>query len=167
MSASGSISRHKAYLSLGSNLGDRALMLDRAEELIGSEAGVITARSQRHETLPQGFESDNGFINEALEIETELGPEELLSVLCSIEKRLGRTHKTVSGAYQDREIDIDIIFYDDLVLSLPNLIIPHPRMAERSFVLIPLNEIAPEFRHPVSGRTVADIMDIERLEVGG
>jgi len=145
------------FLGLGSNLGDRRRNIESALALIAEKVGTIRALSGCHETQPWGYDSKEYFLNMAIEVETELNPEELLTVTQAIERELGRYQKTVNGKYRDREIDIDILLYDDLILQSPALTIPHPLMHQRPFVLQPLAEIAPHLIHPVFKRTISDL----------
>ncbi len=129
------------YLSLGSNLGDRhTLLLSAIEALIG-RVGRLVASSSFIETEPWGFQSPHRFMNAVVLMQTELSPRQLLAVTQDIEKQLGRTAKSEGGVYHDRPIDIDILLYGDLHINQPDLIIPHPRMYQRDFVMRPLNEI--------------------------
>jgi len=146
------------YLSVGTNLGDRVQNLVRARRLIAESAGKITAISSEYETEPWGFRSSNRFLNQALAIETDLLPEEILDITKNIEKSLGRTEKTKT-AYTDRIIDIDILLADDIVMLTDTLAIPHPAMHRRLFVLKPLCEIAPSKLHPVLNLTVRELLD--------
>lgn len=139
-----------SYLGLGSNIGERELILNRAIELIGQNAGKVIRLSEIVESEPMGFESSNLFLNMVIAIETELSPERLLDVTQQIEKMLGRETKSVDGHYADRTIDIDILLYGDLTRSDSRLTIPHPRMNERSFVLEPLKQIYPDYGRQLS-----------------
>ena len=132
------------YLSLGTNLGDRHENLSRAQALIGREVGTVVSASDIIETEPWGFESSNRFLNMAVKVETTLQPLEVLHTTQEIERKLGRTQKSVNREYHDRMIDIDILLYDDLVMNTPELTIPHPLMYQREFVMKPLSQIAPE-----------------------
>lgn len=132
---------HIAYLSLGSNLGDRHATMQQAILLLDSQAGTVDRVSSAIETEPWGFESANKFLNMCVRIITTLSPEQLLATTKDIELQLGRTTKSVNGQYHDRPIDIDILTYDDLHINTPSLTLPHPHMHERDFVMIPLREI--------------------------
>ncbi len=129
------------YLSLGSNLGDRADMLRRAIALIDERVGTVQRVSSFIETEPWGFRSKHPFLNAACLVLTTLSPEECLEATQQIERELGRKKKSRNGIYHDRPIDIDLLMYDDLRLSTPTLTLPHPHMYERDFVMIPLREI--------------------------
>ncbi len=131
------------YLSLGSNLGDRAENLRRAIVLIGERVGKVQRVSSFIETEPWGFQSEHPFLNAACLVLTTLSPLECLDATQQIERELGRRTKSSGGIYHDRPIDIDLLMYDDLQLSTPRLTLPHPHMHERDFVMIPLREILP------------------------
>ena len=137
--------RHKVYLGLGSNLGDRNAHIEQAIALIHERVGEVVRRSSFIETEPWGFESENKFLNAVILCETELTPRQLLKATQKIERELGRKKKTasshISHLYKDRPIDIDILLYDDLTIDEPDLKIPHPLMEQRDFVMIPLREI--------------------------
>ena len=132
---------HVVYLSLGSNLGDRHATMRRAIDMLNAGAGTVDRQSSPLETEPWGFESANKFLNMCVRLLTTLTPEQLLLKTQDIEKRLGRTVKSVDGQYHDRPIDIDMLMYDDVNISTPALTLPHPHMHERDFVMIPLREI--------------------------
>lgn len=132
---------HTAYLSLGSNLGDRHATMRRAIDLLGREVGTVDRQSTMLETEPWGFQSANKFLNMCVRVLTPLSPQQLLSATQSIERELGRMSKSVDRHYHDRPIDIDILMYDDLHIKTPELTLPHPLMQERDFVMIPLREI--------------------------
>jgi 2-amino-4-hydroxy-6-hydroxymethyldihydropteridine diphosphokinase len=132
---------HTVYLSLGSNLGDREATMRRAIGLLNERAGSVDRQSSFIETEPWGFESTNKFLNMCVRLLTTLSPEQLLLATKQIERELGRTQKSVNGQYHDRPIDIDILMYDDVHIDSDDLMLPHPHMQEREFVMKPLREI--------------------------
>ncbi|WP_028898636.1 2-amino-4-hydroxy-6-hydroxymethyldihydropteridine diphosphokinase [Prevotella sp. HJM029] len=132
---------HTIYLSLGTNLGSREDNLERALRLLQEQVGALLRRSSVHETTPWGFESSHMFLNLCVCMATSLSPLQLLATTKQIEIQLGRTQKSAHGHYVDRLIDIDILLYDDAHVNESDLIIPHPHMYERDFVMLPLNEI--------------------------
>lgn len=140
-----------AILLIGGNLGNRPLLLQQAVQLIEQQAGKVVKLSGLYETAPWGNVQQPDYLNQALQISTPLAPLPLLHTLLNIEREIGRIRQQKWGA---RVIDIDIIFYNDEVISLPELKIPHPRMQNRQFVLVPLNEILPDWVHPVFQQTV-------------
>lgn len=145
----------KVYLSLGSNLGDRLANLDSALELLGEGGCRVVKRSPVYETEPLYYLKQPAFFNMAAACETPLSPDDLLTLIGRVERELRRRRLFRNGP---RTIDIDILFYGGARLKRPGLEIPHPRMAEREFVLAPLAEIAPSLRHPVTGLTVRSML---------
>ena len=141
------------FIGSGSNLGDRLTALDTAAKLLAPDVRVLKA-SIVYETPPWGYEDQPAFLNQVLQVETELDPPALLMVLKRIEQKMGRK---ATFLYGPRTIDLDILFYDGLIYSTDSLQIPHPLASERAFVLVPMREIAPEFIHPVLGKTIAEL----------
>ena len=146
-----------AYLALGTNIGNKRRNMITAAALLAERVGDVLALSGFYETEPWGFQSENTFLNAALQLETALSPLKLLKATQEIEIEMGRTQKS-NGAYHDRIIDIDILLYDDLVLQTPELTLPHPLMHERLFVMEPLAEIAPNVIHPVFKKPVISLL---------
>jgi 2-amino-4-hydroxy-6-hydroxymethyldihydropteridine diphosphokinase len=147
----------KVHIGVGSNLGERVRNCERAIEMLAG-CGVHPSKiSSVYETEPWGVTGQPGFINMALEAATDLGPRELLDTLKQIESRLGRSETERWGP---RIIDLDILLYEDLVLKEPGLVVPHPLMHEREFVLRPLAEVAPEAVHPVLGKRIKELARI-------
>ncbi|WP_370861864.1 2-amino-4-hydroxy-6-hydroxymethyldihydropteridine diphosphokinase [Parabacteroides faecis] len=146
-----------AYLALGTNIGNKRRNMITAAALLAERVGDVLALSGFYETEPWGFQSENTFLNAALQLETSLSPLGLLEATQQIEVEMGRTQKS-NGTYHDRIIDIDILLYDDLILQTPELTLPHPLMQDRRFVMEPLLEIAPNVVHPVFKKTVVFLM---------
>src|SRR5271168_971780 len=143
------------YLSLGSNKGDRAHYIARAKEALGANGIKVMRQSCFYETEPVETTAKAWFLNCVIEAETELLPAQLMHTLLDIERSLGRRRRVLRGP---RFIDMDILFYGDGVVSTGQLEIPHPRMAQRRFVLVPFAEIAPGARHPVFKKTIAELL---------
>ena len=148
---------HDVYFGLGSNLGDKEANLRLAIEKIEEQMGEVFSTSAFYITTPVGFESENNFLNAVCATKTHLSIQEVLTTSKSIEKSIGRLKKSVNKQYADRIIDIDILLYDDLILETEDLIVPHPHLHERSFVLIPLKEIASDLMHPVLGKKIGEL----------
>ena len=152
-------------LLLGSNLGDRSENLRTACLRITESIGPIDSVSSEYETAPWGYDSKNGFLNQCLSLWSDSDPGKILGLIQAIESEMGR--KTRIGEYADRLIDIDILFYGDLVLFRPDLLIPHPMIQRRRFTLVPLAEILPDFEHPVMGKKITKLLSecTDNLEV--
>jgi 2-amino-4-hydroxy-6-hydroxymethyldihydropteridine diphosphokinase len=143
------------YLILGGNKGNRTKIIAEAIDLVTSHIGQKKAISGLYESESWGFKSEP-FVNQVVKIETLLSPHDVLKCSQHIENQLGRIRK--SAGYEARTIDIDLLYYDSLVLNASDLTIPHPRIAERRFVLVPLAEIAPDLIDPVTGLTVSEML---------
>ncbi len=157
---------HSTYLSLGSNQGDRQDYIQQAVMKIAEKTGTLAKISSVYETASFGFEGAN-FLNICLRVETTLTPTLLLQELLKIETELGRRRTNILG-YESRIIDIDILFYEDEIISSKNLIIPHPELDKRAFVLKPLADIAPDFKHPKNSNSIFELLqnckDTSRVE---
>ena len=146
------------YLGLGSNSGNKRENLTRAIENLSLALGSPVACSTFMESEPWGFESDNNFLNCVVAFSTNMPPLALLDTTEEIERRLGRTSKSLYGHYKDRTIDIDILFYGNDIIDNERLTVPHPLLHKRDFVLKPLHEIAPQLTHPTMGRTIDELL---------
>ena len=133
--------KHVVFLGLGTNLGAKETNMENALKEIKKRIGEISSLSSFYTSDPVGFKSENTFLNAVCRVKTSLSPYELLSVTQDIERFLGRTKKSVNGQYHDRIMDIDILLYDNLHITTPELTIPHPLMETRDFVMIPLKEV--------------------------
>lgn len=144
-----------AYLSLGSNIEARKISLIKAIRLLKAEAGMLVAESSLYETEAWEMEEGtNAFLNQVIAVDTFLSPEELMELCLTIEEENGRVR---NGTVSSRTIDIDILLFDDLIVH-ENLQLPHPRMHLRKFVLLPLNEIAPQLMHPVLKKNINELL---------
>lgn len=154
----------RAIIITGGNIGEMKPRLRQAQQLINNEIGIVLRCSHVYKSKAWGFPAENDFMNQAMIVDTDFTPEELLAALQKIEVKLGRdrdaeaAEKERTGEdYSSRVIDIDILFYNDMEMDLPNLTIPHPLMQERDFVLAPLCEIAPRTVHPGLKKTVEEL----------
>lgn len=138
---------HKVFLGIGGNIGNKHNNFDKVIKIIENELGLIAKSSSIYETPPWGFKTKDNFWNQVLLIKTNFPPNELLERIHKIEKQFGRKREGTN--YNSREMDIDILYYDDEFIESESLIVPHPKMHLRKFVLVPLNEIAPNFKHPL------------------
>ncbi|HPC99082.1 MAG TPA: 2-amino-4-hydroxy-6-hydroxymethyldihydropteridine diphosphokinase [Bacteroidales bacterium] len=145
------------YLGMGSNLGDRLENIRRAVDLCRTSIGVLLESSAIYETTPWGFDCDRNFYNSVIRMRSTLEPEEILNRIKDIENLFGR-RKTRSG-YEPRVIDIDILLYGTRVINSPGLTIPHKHLPYRKFVLVPLQTLAPGFVHPLSGKTIRELLE--------
>lgn len=144
----------KVYLSIGSNKGNRSILINKAIDEIEKKVGIIISRSSLYQSKSWGFDS-NDFYNLCLLIDTDIMPKSLLINLKKIEKSMGR--EDIDGSYSDRLIDIDILFYDNITTDSEDLKIPHPKIEIRKFVLVPMLEIADDYVHPILNKTIKEL----------
>jgi len=161
---------HQVFLSVGGNIGNKRQNLQKVRMNIESRIGEVAGHSSVYETPPWGFSADDDFWNQVLLVKTELEPDELLSEIHTIEQLFGRKRK--AGYYMSREMDIDILYFDEITVSNDKLIIPHPHISERLFVLVPLVELVPGMIHPVLNQTNRQLLErckdksaIKRIEL--
>ncbi|HEX8965684.1 MAG TPA: 2-amino-4-hydroxy-6-hydroxymethyldihydropteridine diphosphokinase [Patescibacteria group bacterium] len=145
---------HTVYLALGANTGNKKENMAKAIALLGEKVRVVK-KAPLYETKPWGYTEQENFLNSAILIETELSPKELLAFIKQVEEKVGRQKRFTNGP---REIDIDILFYDDLIINTPSLTIPHALLHVRDFVLQPLCDIAPDFVHPILHKTIRQLL---------
>lgn len=156
-----------AYLSLGSNKGDRIGYVQQAASLIGGLDNVSIIRTSAfYESEPWGMTSETWFVDAVVEVKTSLTPQELLDACLRIESQLGRERDESKEGYTDRTIDIDILFYGKEIINEANLVVPHKYLHLRAFTLVPLLELIPDFEHPVLHKSIADLhSDLENPEM--
>lgn len=154
------------YLSLGSNKGDRIGYVQQAASLLGMDEGITIVRTSAfYETEPWNMNTKTWFVNAVVEIKTKYSPQKLLEVCQNIEKQLGREHKNCND-YEDRTIDIDILFYNSDIINEDNLVIPHKYLHLRAFTLVPMLELNADFVHPILNKTIVEMhSDLENPEM--
>lgn len=150
---------HRIFFGLGSNLGDKEKNIEEAYRRIEERIGKIVSKSAFYVTRPEGFQSENWFVNTVCEVVSDVPVKEVFAITQTIEKQLGRTEKSINGKYADRVIDIDMLMVDDCIIDTPELTVPHPRMHLRRFVLVPFSEIAPDVVHPVLKQSIRDLLE--------
>ena len=149
-----------AYLSLGSNKGERIGFVQQATSLLNATDGISLIRTSAfYESEPWGMESETWFVNAVVEVKTTLSPQSLLAECQRIESQLGRKRTEGEKGYQDRTIDIDILFYNKEIINDENLVIPHKFLHLRAFTLVPLLELIPNFEHPILHKTITQLHD--------
>lgn len=146
------------YIVLGSNIGDKRDFIERASVLITKKIGHIKKYSSFYQTSPWGFDSTDEFLNRVICVSSDIEPSIIMKLLLDIENILGRI-RNVKNEYLSRTIDLDILLIDDLILESDLLIVPHPRMKDRKFVLVPLSEIAPDIVHPIEKKKIHELLD--------
>ena len=144
---------------LGSNLGDRELLINQACKMMGERCGAVVAKSRVYETEPWGFQAENSFLNQVVRLDTALSPDELMLTLLAIEKELGRDRSTPHEGYVSRPIDLDILYFGDKIIDSQLVTTPHPRLHQRRFTLLPLCDVAPDFVHPLLKKTNLQLLD--------
>ena len=147
------------YLQFGSNLGDREVIIYNAVQEISKRVGLVNMQSRIYESIPWRVEGQENYLNQIIEVKTSLSSQKILESILQIENDLGRVRVEKWG---ERLIDIDIIFFNNEIIETADLCIPHKYMHERNFVLIPLNEIAPDFIHPKYNKTVSELLNVSK-----
>ena len=147
------------FVLLGSNLGDRELLVNQASKMMGERCGKIVAKSRLYESEPWGFKSEHWFLNQVVKIETALSPDDLMKELLEIEKELGRDRSVPHEGYVSRPMDLDILYFGNEIIDTQMITAPHPRLHERRFTLLPLCDIAPDFVHPTMEKTNLQLLD--------
>ncbi len=147
---------NRLFLLTGSNLGDRNEHLNKALDFISRQLGKVISKSQIYRSESWGYKSTGIYYNQCIEVETFLGPHETLKIILKIEAEMGR--QRAGEGYSDRDIDIDILFFHNLIIDDLQLTVPHPRFHLRRFALLPMNEIAGEFLHPILGKTISELL---------
>jgi 2-amino-4-hydroxy-6-hydroxymethyldihydropteridine diphosphokinase len=148
---------HKVYLGIGGNIGNKQINFKEVYQIIENELGTINKTSSIYETPPWGFQSNDPFWNSVIEISTLYSADEILSKIYIAENNFRRKRK--KERYSSREMDIDILYFDDVFMETVNLIIPHPRLHQRKFVLVPLAEIAPDLKHSLLRLTSIEMLE--------
>jgi 2-amino-4-hydroxy-6-hydroxymethyldihydropteridine diphosphokinase len=148
---------NKAYLLTGSNMEPRFDLIKQAVAMIEADAGRVLELSSVYESEAWGFKADKNFLNQLILVETLLSPLDLLKCVLTIEEKLGRK-RNMTERYQSRLIDIDILYFNNAIIDLPALTIPHPRIHERRFAMVPLAEIAPQYVHPLLKKTNSELL---------
>ncbi len=149
---------NKTYLLLGGNQGQRQNIIKKAIDEINKKVGEVSKISKMYESEPWGFISENTFLNCVVEVKSALSPAEILTRTQEIEKKLGRKKKTNKLQYCSRNIDIDILFFGNEIIAEENLTIPHPRLHERRFTLLPLADVCPNLKHPILKKKCSELL---------
>lgn len=147
-----------SLILIGSNQGQRELTISQSIKMLAERCGEVVLLSSLYETEPWGFIAEQNFLNQVVALDTEMNPYDLLRELLMIEKELGRKRHDVEG-YESRPIDLDILYYDDMIINDDDLILPHPRLHKRRFALMPLCDIAADFIHPVFKRSNRELLN--------
>ena len=147
------------FVLLGSNLGDRELLVNQACKMLEERCGEIVAKSRLYESEPWGFQAEHWFLNQVVEIRTSLSPDVLMQTLLTIEKELGRDRSMPHQGYVSRPMDLDILYYGKDIIDTEMVTAPHPRLHQRRFTLLPLCDIAPDFMHPLLKKSNLQLLD--------
>lgn len=147
------------FVLLGSNLGDRELLVNQACKMMDERCGEIVAKSRLYESEPWGFEAEYWFLNQVIVLKTTLSPDDLMRKLLSIEKELGRDRSQPHEGYVSRPMDLDILYYGSEIIDTQMVTAPHPRLHQRRFTLLPLCDVAPDFVHPTMKKTNLQLLD--------
>jgi len=147
------------FVLLGSNLGDRELLVNQACKMMDERCGEIVAKSRLYESEPWGFQAEYWFLNQVIVLKTTLSPDDLMRKLLSIEKELGRDRSQPHEGYVSRPMDLDILYYGSEIIDTQMVTAPHPRLHQRRFTLLPLCDVAPDFVHPTMKKTNLQLLD--------
>ena len=147
------------FVLLGSNLGDRELLVNQACKMMEERCGSIVAKSRLYESEPWGFKSEHWFLNQVVKLKTSLPPDVLMRELLAIEKELGRDRSTPHEGYVSRPMDLDILYFGNEIIDTQFVTVPHPRLHERRFTLLPLCDVAPDFVHPSLKKSNLELLD--------
>ena len=147
------------FVLLGSNLGDRKLLVNQACKLMEERCGEIVAKSRLYESEPWGFQAEHWFLNQVVKMKTSMSPDALMQSLLEIEKELGRDRTTPHDGYVSRPMDLDILYFGNEIIETQWVTAPHPRLHQRRFTLLPLCDIAPDFMHPTLKKTNLQLLD--------
>ena len=147
------------FVLLGSNLGDRELLVNQACKMLEERCGEIVAKSRLYESEPWGFQAEHWFLNQVVEIRTSLSPDVLMQTILTIEKELGRDRSMPHQGYVSRPMDLDILYYGKDIIDTEMVTAPHPRLHQRRFTLLPLCDIAPDFVHPLLKKSNLQLLD--------
>ena len=153
------MAEESVFVLLGSNLGDREHLVNQACKMMGERCGEIVSKSHLYESEPWGFEAEQWFLNQVVVINTQLSPDELMQTLLEIEKELGRDRNTHQNGYVSRPMDLDILYFGNQIVDTQMVTVPHPRLHQRRFTLLPLCDVAPDYVHPIMNKTNRKLLE--------
>ena len=156
------MAEESVFILIGSNLGERELLVTQACRMMGERCGELVAKSRLYESEPWGFEAEHWFLNQVVEVKTTMQPDELMKTLLSIERELGRDRSVPHEGYVSRPMDLDILYYGEKIVDTEMVKAPHPRLHERRFTLLPLCDVAPDLVHPVLKKTNRQLLELCR-----